>query len=967
MKVEASLLVLYSLVYFSVESSAVDQTLEWCLESETTEQNVAVFLKDYRPPEWIVNEQVKLDFYLDPDATTVQATIPLMPTGAGDILELDGGDQMDLRRLMVDGEMLFEMGNATSSKSEWSACVHKSSKKLRLTRGKSSDPVVLETTVTIYPINNTELFGLYASDNLLVTQNEAWGFRQITYYLDRPDVHAIFDVTATANRERYPVILSNGNLVSSRNNTDGTHTVRFIDPFPKPSYLFALVAGRLEAVEAVATVNLPCVEAISAFREISIDAAGEDDLAKYCVINDAQREADRWDVVIKVWGRPGTANRLTWALNSVYKAMLWDEIVYGRVYDLDVFHVVAVSDFNAGAMENKGLNIFNIALIEALPGIATDAQYTRIRGVIAHEYFHNWSGDRVTLRDWFQLTLKEGFTVFRDQVFTEDICQSSVKRVQDAKFMMDIQFPQDASPLSHPIRPPEYQTIENFYTVTVYEKGAEIVRMLQTLLGWRAFRRGTDFYFDRYDGSGATCEDFLGAMERASDRNLEQFKLWYSVAGTPQVAVVDHEWDEDSKRYSLVLRQTVNSTSPLLIPIKFALFTKKGAIEQLTPEVVIEFKDWEEAFVFEEIAQEPVPSVLRGFSAPVVLKPFLSEMELLRLATHDNDGYVRWQSIQTVMSQAVKQKLQLSRLPPHKNLMMFYQVIFKRILNDQETDFHLLSYILRLPSVPSFEEHLNPWIPERLHEVLLSTKRDLTLAYKPEMMQIISDIDDRLDQETEYNVNPLQVGLRALRNLLLSILSKDWEDKEVQHVLKNQLTESSFESERAAALMMIADYPASEWKSSLIEYYFFKNHDEPILVNRWMAAQASSTASDTIERVQYLMKSELYANSTTPNRLRSLMNTFATNPVWFHETSGRGYEIVADEVIRWDTFNAKIAARLATSFSHSKNLPVRRRLLIKKQLERILHVKELSVNTKEISSKILKALRHAHDDKRSEL
>eukprot|EP01053_Blabericola_migrator_P000379 Blabericola_migrator_1__378@NODE_1094_length_5461_cov_394_367631_g749_i0_p2_GENE_NODE_1094_length_5461_cov_394_367631_g749_i0NODE_1094_length_5461_cov_394_367631_g749_i0_p2_ORF_typecomplete_len441_score79_27Peptidase_M1/PF01433_20/1_2e47Peptidase_M1_N/PF17900_1/5_8e20DUF2268/PF10026_9/0_0047Peptidase_M61/PF05299_12/0_019_NODE_1094_length_5461_cov_394_367631_g749_i06521974 len=430
---------------------------------------------------------------------------------------LNASPDMRLVNLRVDGKDLLQDGVVQNQHDVWKLCVEDERHLIVLyTEANQSKitSVSVESSVEIYPWNNTELFGLYESDGLLVTQNEALGFRRITPFPDRPDVSAIFDVTITGDKAKYPVILSNGNLVSILDNADGTQTLRFIDPFPKPCYLFALVAGELEAVEKTVTINLSCVESVAAFHEISISAAAKDPLAKYCDISDAQREGEPRDVDIKVWGKQGTEDRLAWALDSVYKAMLWDEVVYGRVYDLDVFHVVATRDFNAGAMENKGLNIFNIALIEATPELATDQQFIRIRGVIAHEYFHNWSGDRVTLRDWFQLTLKEGFTVFRDEVFTEDITKSAVKRVEDAKFMINAQFPQDASPLSHPIRPSVYESIENFYTITVYEKGAEVVRMLQTLLGWRGFRRGTDYYFERYDGTGATCDDFVLSMER---------------------------------------------------------------------------------------------------------------------------------------------------------------------------------------------------------------------------------------------------------------------------------------------------------------------------------------------------------------------------------------------------------------------------------------------------------------------
>eukprot|EP01055_Gregarina_sp_Pseudo9_P005440 Gregarina_sp_Pseudo_9__5439@NODE_67_length_4612_cov_111_667396_g62_i0_p1_GENE_NODE_67_length_4612_cov_111_667396_g62_i0NODE_67_length_4612_cov_111_667396_g62_i0_p1_ORF_typecomplete_len961_score181_54DUF3458_C/PF17432_2/1e03DUF3458_C/PF17432_2/2_2e69Peptidase_M1/PF01433_20/2_8e51DUF3458/PF11940_8/8_4e23Peptidase_M1_N/PF17900_1/1_7e19Peptidase_M1_N/PF17900_1/1_4e03Peptidase_M61/PF05299_12/0_021DUF2268/PF10026_9/0_032_NODE_67_length_4612_cov_111_667396_g62_i015544436 len=956
------------LVFTLIQTQALEGVLDFCVRTTPISPNRTVYLSDYEPYPWTIADQVKLDFALDRISTIVNTSIALAPAGSGDVLVLEGSSDIQLNRLAINGTLIFQQGVFTAVDEGWELCQDETTNQLQLTRTPSDNPILLETSVEVFPYNNTELFGLYESDDLLVTQNEAWGFRRITFYPDRPDVSAIFDVTITANRTLYPVILSNGNLVSSHNNSDGSHTVRFLDPFPKPSYLFALVAGQLEPVSRTVELNLPCIEAIEAFHQISREEAQQDPLAKYCSLNDAQREGNVREVEIHVWGRPGTRQRLVWAMESAYKAMLWDEIVYGRLYDLDIFHIVAVKDFNAGAMENKGLNIFNIALIEAVPEIATDQQYIRIRGVVAHEYFHNWSGDRVTLRDWFQLTLKEGFTVFRDEVFTEDITKSSVKRVQDAKFMIDVQFQQDASPLSHPIRPESYQSIENFYTVTVYEKGAEVVRMLHTLLGWRAFRRGTDFYFDRYDASGATCEDFVNAMERVTGRNLNQFKLWYSTPGTPVVTVTEQEYDEEAHRYSLTLKQTSNSTEPLLIPIKFTLWTQAGTPEQLMPEVVIELKTHEEEFVFEEINEKPVPSILRGFSAPVIVKPFLSDSDLLRLATHDNDGYVRWQSAQSIMERAIKQKMQISaKLPPPKGLMFFYENIFKQILNSEEPDLYLLSYILRLPTVQSFEDQVDVWMPERVHETIVTLKLEIGNYYYEDMMRIIQECDKRLDGEL-YNVRPMQVGVRALRNLLLEILSKQRDNESVRALLETQLTTSEVENDRAAALGIIADYPPSEWKESALKYYHDRNVNEPVLMDRLLATQAGSTATDTIDQVSALMKSPLYANSTNPNRLRALFNTFSGNPVWFHEPSGRGYELVANEVIRWDGFNAKLAARLATSFSRGKKLPSRRRRLIVKQLERVLLTEDLSLNTKEIATKILHGLQEpAGSDKRTEL
>ncbi|HEX9020075.1 MAG TPA: aminopeptidase N, partial [Nitrospirota bacterium] len=875
------------------------------------ETHKAVHLRDYRPPDYRI-ETVNLQFDLDERKTAVKSLLTVVCThdrceGIHPLV-LNGKDLI-LKSLRLDGQALTERDYKLDAES--------------LTILPVPDRFTLEIETEINPAANTELTGLYLSGSGFLTQCEAEGFRRITYYMDRPDNMAQFFTTIVADKKKFPVLLSNGNRIGSGDLRDGRHFAKWHDPFPKPSYLFALVAGDLACIEDTFT-------AMSG-REVNL----------------------------RIYVQHHNKDKCSHAMESLKKAMKWDEEVYGREYDLDLFMIVATDDFNMGAMENKGLNIFNSKYVLARPETATDADFQGIMGVVAHEYFHNWSGDRVTCRDWFQLSLKEGFTVFRDQQFMEDMASAGVRRIGDVNVLRTHQFREDAGPMAHPVRPESYVEINNFYTLTVYNKGAEVIRMMRALLGPEGFRKGTDLYFSRHDGQAVTTDDFVKAMEDANSIDLSQFKLWYSQGGTPEL-VVTRRYDPKAKTYTLTIKQTCPPTpgqpkkKPFLIPIAVGLPGKDGKDLPLRLEGekgkeggdgtrVLEIRKPEETFVFSGIPHEPIPSILRGFSAPVKLKLDLSDDERLFLMANDSDAFSRWDAGQQL---AVRFILGMVRdYQAGKALVLDRKFIdaFKKTLESDMPDKSFQAFALALPAEPYLADFMEEIDPSAIHEAKVSAQRTLAAELKRSFLSVYqANIDAgpyRIDQES--------IGRRSLKNTCLAYLS-ELEDRDVRDLCAGQFKNGGNMTDVLAALVNLANTECPERAEALASFYE-KWKDDPLVMDKWLAIQASSRLPHTLEEVKTLIKHPVF-NIKNPNKVRSLIGAFASNPARFHDPGGAGYEFLADQVLTLDPMNPQIAARLASSFTLWKRYEEKRRLLMKRQLERILNAPRLSKDVYEVAS-----------------
>lgn len=861
--------------------------------SETTR------LDDYRAPEFSV-EEGSLNLYFNisgPDLVTVDLSANLWSLVDNPTLVLDGSHELDLVTLSL-----------TINFDEINYCVDTVYSKIvasNLNISKGTE-IHLSSRVKINPSLNTQLFGLYVSNGLLVTQNEAQGFRKITYFFDRPDVLSDFKVTIEADKADYPVILSNGNKQQTLTGQTDRHTATFVDPMPKPTYLFALVAGKLKNLTAEVQVGRPCLQAVGDLFNTS--QPEDHKLAKFC--SDKTKSSEPRGIQVSIWSTSET-DRLRWALRSIEKSILWDEIVYGRFYDLEEFHIVAVKDFNAGAMENKGLNIFNIALVEADRWLSTDADFIRVQGVIGHEYFHNWSGDRVTVRDWFQLSLKEGFTVFRDQQFTQDLMESDVKRIEDVKFLKDVQFIEDASSLSHPIRPDAYKSIENFYTVTVYEKGAEIVRMYQTLLGDRAsFREATDYYFERNDHKAVTCEDFFDAMNYVAKKNnnldLTQFFKWYNVAGTPLVEVVEQL--DYGTVFELSIKQTTSTGEPMMIPLVFGLVDKETGQDLIASQVLI-LNQTEQTFeISKPNTTKSIISVLnRGFSAPIDVKPYQTLDETVVLAKYDSCDYIRWNSGQEIYAAAV-----LGEYRDEQNSDEYVIDLVTDILADHRGE-GINSYRLRFPPLNSYEAKLGPseFDPQKLYEADQTVKKRVLKLIRPLLLEKLSEID--LKTQADYEINSGQIDLRMYKAEILRFLAVDKTDYQTFNIIRKLLEHPRSESEAATALYTLVSYPFNDELSDALQLYFKRAESEDLLYDRWLSALATSSNPVVQQQAVEIAKSEEFRNSTTPNRIRALVGGLASNTLFFN--TNQGYAFIADEILRIDKFNPKVAARIATKFA----------------------------------------------------
>lgn len=875
-----------------------------------TETEHTIYLKDYTPSPYRITA-VDLDFRIGVDNTRVRAQLTVEPrdgTAPGTPLVLDG-DELTAGAVAIDGLPLALSAYAADANG--------------LT--VFEPPLrrfVLETEVTLHPENNTRLMGLYRSSGTWCTQCEPEGFRRITYYLDRPDNLAVFKVRMTAPLDLAPVLLANGNLIDKGDAGDGNHFAVWEDPFPKPAYLFALVAGDLGS------------------------------------ITDSFTTASGRKVALAIYCEHGKEDQCHWAMDSLKRSMAWDERRFGREYDLDVFNIVAVSDFNFGAMENKGLNIFNDRLVFAQPETATDANYDGIERVIAHEYFHNWTGNRITCRDWFQLCLKEGLTVYRDQEFTSDERSRAVKRISDVVTLRSAQFPEDGGPLAHPPRPDQYREINNFYTTTVYEKGAEIVRMLATLLGEAGFRRGMDLYFERHDGEATTIEAFLQVFADANNLDLEQFKTWYLQAGTPRLSVTE-DYDAVAQTYTLRLRQETLPTpgqptkAPLVLPIKFGLIGPNGSPmswsgvsgAEVRDDMIV-LRDAAAEVTFTGIANRPVPSLLRGFSAPVILDSQASQEDQLFLARHDSDPFNRWQALQDVgMALAVDA---VKGTPWSDRAVAALSQAMSDTLDSDNLDNAFKALALSLPDEQLIGRTIGRDIdPSRIHAV---RKQLLKAVFEPLAEQLLKTYN-ALTSTAPYAPDPASTGRRALRNRMLALLVAS--DASGASLLAHQQYDGATNmTDRLAALSAAANAGTPDAPVMLADFRTRFGGD-PLVLDKWLTVTAAAPRDGVIEDMKAILSDPGFPR-TNPNRLRSLVGTFAmSNPTQFARADGAGFRFVADFVAEVDKVNPQVAARVLTGFRIWPMLEPGRRDAAKAALTGLQSGGGLSRNTADILTRML--------------
>ena len=862
-----------------------------------------IYLKEYQPPEYLIDE-VELEFDLQQGGTLVTSTLFMRSNPESENRKNSlflHGEELELLDIELNGCALSESDYQVSDEG--------------LTLLQPPERFELKTVSRIYPENNTALEGLYQSGHMYCSQCEAEGFRKITWFLDRPDVMAKFSTRIIADREKFPVLLSNGNPGDFGILDETRHFAQWHDPFPKPSYLFALVAGDLEVVSGT-------YQTVSG-REVGLNIYVE------------KENLDKCDH----------------AMRSLINAMQWDEQVYGREYDLDVFNIVAVNDFNMGAMENKGLNIFNAKYVLAKQDTATDADFQGIEAVIAHEYFHNWTGNRITCRDWFQLSLKEGFTVYRDQSFSADMGDASVKRIEDVRLLRAHQFSEDAGPMAHPVRPDSYIEINNFYTVTVYEKGAEVVRMQANLLGPELFRKATDLYFEKFDGQAVTTEDFVSCMEAASGYDLKQFKHWYDFAGTP-VVKVETDYDPDQQKYRITFSQHCPDTPgqtdkpPFHIPFAVGLLNAQG--HDLLEDGMLELRDRQQVFEFDNIESKPVPSLLRGFSAPVKLEYDYSDEELLFLMANDPDGFACWDAAQTLTQKILMQMVADHNSGSAMNLPDEFINAFRSALLNDARDKALSSEILTLPSASYIGEQMEIIDVDGIHAARESMKQQLAEALYEDLLMVYNNHREQGD----YSISHEAIARRSLKNRVLSYLASI-ENDEVGGLCVDQYHAANNMTDVMAAFTLIADSDFSQ-RLSIIEDFEANWRHDVLVMDKWFSAQAISTRPDTLERVVQLKQHPLFSISN-PNKVRSLIGAFCSaNMMGFHQANGDGYRLLADTVLQLDKLNPQIASRMSRLMSKWHRFDSERQALMKAELERIVSAEDVSRDVYEIISKTLK-------------
>ncbi|HEX9174400.1 MAG TPA: aminopeptidase N [Telluria sp.] len=877
-----------------------------------TDTPQTVYRHEYTPPSYLV-DTVELGFDLDPARTVVanRLTMRRNPDSAGRDIELLG-DHLELVALRMNGRTLGKRDYRIAGNV------------LRIP--KAPDVVTLEIETVCAPDKNTTLNGLYVSNGNFFTQCEAEGFRSITYFPDRPDVMAKYTVMLRANKARYPVLLSNGNLIEEGDLGDGRHYAKWEDPFKKPSYLFALVAARLVCQE------------------------------------EKFRLKDGREALLQVWVEEGNLDKTDYAMQSLKNSIRWDEERFGLELDLDRFMIVAVSDFNMGAMENKGLNIFNTKFVLANPRVATDIDFQGIEAVVGHEYFHNWTGNRVTCRDWFQLSLKEGLTVFRDQEFTADMIGTdtgrAVSRIDQVRTLRQAQFPEDAGPMAHPVRPDSFVEINNFYTVTVYEKGAEVVRMYQTLLGVEGFRKGMDLYFHRHDEQAVECDDFRSAMADANQRDLTQFERWYSQAGTPVVRA-ESRYDQGTQTYELRLVQSCPPTPgqadklPFHIPVAVGLLDAGGADMALTVDgqargttAVLELTEADQTFVFTGVAESPTPSILRNFSAPVVLEYGYSDGELLHLFAHDSDPVNRWEAGQRLaMSRLLKLTGEVAA-GGSMSLDDTFLEAMRKILADESLDPAFREQALVLPSELMISEQMDVVNPLAIHMARQFMRANIGARLSKELLEQY----DANQTPGEYSPDAASAGKRALKNLALAYLSAVPDEDNIA-LAQRQFDEAGNMTDRVAALAALIHARAPAAQDALQRFYDeFDN--EALVIDKWFAMQASAPTTD-VTAVRALMRHPAF-NMRNPNRARSLISTFcAANPVQFHNPDGSGYAFWAEQVIALDALNPQVASRLARAMDRWRRYAPALQVHMKAALQEVHDRKKLSNDVREVLGKAL--------------
>ena len=874
----------------------------------------SIYLKDYKPPEYTI-DSIELHFKLAEENTRVSSKMLIKRNIASDSSSRDlllSGENIRLLNVTLEGKKLQPQ----------QVIVDKESLLIKDVPQDRSFILALENTLN--PSTNTALEGLYLSKGMLCTQCEAEGFRKITYFLDRPDVMSRFTVTLTGDRDRYPVLLSNGNRIAQGELPDNQHWVTWEDPFHKPCYLFALVAGQLECHE------------------------------------DRYTTFSKRTVTLQIYVEKQDLDKCVHAMQSLQHAMRWDEQVYGREYDLDLYMIVAVGHFNMGAMENKGLNIFNTKYVLARPDTATDEDYEHIEGVIGHEYFHNWTGNRITCRDWFQLSLKEGLTVFRDQEFTADRTSRAVKRIEDVNMLRTRQFAEDAGPLSHPVRPDAYIEINNFYTLTVYEKGAEVVRMLHTLLGSLGFRKGCDLYFQRHDGQAVTCDDFVTAMEDANAVTLAIFRRWYAQAGTPKLHVRQH-YSPEQQKLTLTITQSCKPTPgqqhklPLHIPIRMGLLAADGSVLPLLTkthaaaqqETIIELTEAEQSFSFEGVRERPVLSLLRGFSAPVKLTLERSTEELALLLRHDTDTFNRWDA-----GQQLAINIMLAGVDDRQNarstvINPLIAGTFRELLQQSWNDLSYLSLLLTLPS----ENYLAEQLPVVDVEAIHQARESLVIFLAQNLQDCFQDLYHRYHREESADFSAAAIGRRRIKNTCLRYLVK-LEDSNAYQRAGLQFRQAQNMTDQIAALSCIVNSRHPD-KSQCLADFYQQWRNESLVIDKWFALQAGSIMPETFANVQALMRHPAFAINN-PNRARSLIGTFSqANQLHFHAANGQGYHFLADQVIALNSVNPQVSSRMLSAFTPWRRFDKKRQALMKTQLERIMTTPEISPDVYEVASKSL--------------
>lgn len=861
---------------------------------------VEVFRKDYKPLTNIITK-ISMDFDIRDGKTTVvsKMNVEVNPNGpgAGDLV-LDGDETcVDLMKLSFDGKDLTEGSDYELSPGK--LVIKKSA------LGESGSGL-LETTVEIVPEENTQLSGLYKSGPMYCSQCEAMGFRRITYYPDRPDNMAVFEnIRIEADKESYPVLLSNGNSVESGDaDSDASrHYAVWTDPFPKPSYLFCVVAGSLGSIKDTYTT--------SSGQEVHLEIFSEEE----------------------------NVNKLDYAMDSLKRSMKWDEDKFGLEYDLGIYNIVAVNDFNMGAMENKGLNVFNTAYVLADPSTATDVDYERVEGVIGHEYFHNWTGNRVTCRDWFQLTLKEGLTVFRDQEFSGDMGSNAVKRIEGVASLRGRQFAEDAGPMSHPIRPESYISMDNFYTATVYSKGAEVIRMYNTLLTEKGFRKGMDLYFERHDGTGVTCDDFRAAMADANDVDLEQFGLWYITPGTPTVTH-SSEFDAEAGVFKLTFSQSSNSDSPLHIPISTGLIDAVTG-EEVVPTTVLELKEESQTFEFPGLKNDVVPSILRGFSAPVKLVSASGDVDedaLAFLAARDTDGFNRWEAGQRLYTTACFQDYNGEK---SETTMDNVYEAFERTLADTTMDMSIKAYAMTLPSESTLAEELTGTKvdPVALHKSRGVVRKALARKFQKELLATYEELTAAM-AGAEFKVDAEAVGQRRLRNTIMGYLASIKETAEEQKAAAELATahynDATGMTDKMAALAALAsmDGEGASARDEALQRFYDEANGDALVLNKWFSVQATADLPDVLDRVKALTEHPDFTLSN-PNRCRSLISAFTMNGAAFHAEDGEGYKFIAKTIADVDKLNPQISSRMGTSLIQWKKYGEKRANLMKAELQKL--------------------------------